>query len=109
MQDACQKGALEKLALAQDAWENQHPIKWEETTVVDQAGSPKELLWKEAIHIWLLNPPSPPPSSTGIGECSSLDVGWLPRIAWKAEPTRGDPPLPVKCSNPRRPTTADSK
>ena len=28
--DACQKGALEKSALAEHAWENHHPIKWEE-------------------------------------------------------------------------------
>ena len=32
-------------------------IKWEETTVVDQARTPKELLLKEAIHIRLLKPP----------------------------------------------------
>ena len=54
-QDACQKGALEKSALAEHAWESHHPIKWEEATVVDQARSPKELLLKEAIHIRLLN------------------------------------------------------
>ena len=34
-----------------------HPIKWEETIVVDQARTPKELLLKEAIHIRLLKPP----------------------------------------------------
>ena len=34
-QDACQKGALEKSALAEHAWESHQPIKWEETTVVD--------------------------------------------------------------------------
>ncbi len=28
-QDACQKGTLEKSALAEHAWENHHPIKWE--------------------------------------------------------------------------------
>ena len=55
--DACQKGALEKSALAEHAWESHHPIKWEETTVVDQARTPKELLLKEAIHIRLLKPP----------------------------------------------------
>ena len=52
--DACQKGALETSALAEHAWESHHPIKWEETTVVDLAMTPKELLLKEAIHIWLL-------------------------------------------------------
>ena len=52
--DACQKGALETSALAEHARESHHPIKWEETTVVDLAMTPKELLLKEAIHIWLL-------------------------------------------------------
>ena len=49
--DACQKGALEKSALAEHAWENHHPIKWEEATVIDQARTHKELLLKEAIHV----------------------------------------------------------
>ena len=56
--DACQKGALEKSALAEHAWENHHSVVWEETSVVDQARSPKELLLKEAIHIRLLTPPT---------------------------------------------------
>ncbi len=47
--DACQKGALEKSALAEHAWENHHPIKWEKATVIDQAR-------KEAIHIRLQHP-----------------------------------------------------
>ena len=55
--DACQKGTLENSALAEHAWENHDPVKWEEITVVDQARSPKELLLKEAIHIRLLKLP----------------------------------------------------
>ena len=54
--DACQKGTLEKSALAEHAWENHHPIRWEETTVIDQARTPKELMLKEAIHIRLNRP-----------------------------------------------------
>ena len=54
--DACQKGALEKSALAEHAWENHHPTKWEEATVIDQARTNKELLLKEAIHIRLQHP-----------------------------------------------------
>ena len=72
--DACQKGALEKLAFAEHAWESHHPIEWEETTVVDQARTPiKELLLKEAIHMRLLKPPL-----NRMGDWSCLDVGWLP-------------------------------
>ncbi len=54
--DACQKGTLEKSALAEHAWENRHPIKWEEATVTDQARTLKELLLKETIHIRLQHP-----------------------------------------------------
>ena len=72
-QDACQKGALEKLAFAEHVWESHNPIRWEETTVVDQVRTYKELLLKKVIHIWLLKTPS-----TGMGDWSCLDVGWLP-------------------------------
>ena len=54
--DACQKGALEKSALAEHAWMNHHPIKWEEVSVIDRARTAKELLVKEAIHIQLNHP-----------------------------------------------------
>ena len=50
-QDACRRGMVERSAIAEHAWENQHPIKWEETEIVDQARRPKELLLKEALHI----------------------------------------------------------
>ena len=35
--DACKKGATEKYAVAEHAWTNQHPIMWNETTMIDQA------------------------------------------------------------------------
>ena len=49
--DACRKGMTEKSALAEHAWENHHPIRWEETSVVDRARRQGELLLKEALHI----------------------------------------------------------
>ena len=55
-QDACQRGTLEKSALAEHARENHHPIKREEATVIGQARTHKELLLKEAIHIRLQHP-----------------------------------------------------
>ena len=58
--------------------------------MVDQARTPKELLLKEAIHIWLLKPPL-----TGMGDWSCLDAGWQP---WEQR-SRGDPPLPVTSSH----------
>ena len=39
--DACQNGTLQKSTLAEHAWENHHPIRWEEATVIDQARTPK--------------------------------------------------------------------
>ena len=35
--DACKKGATEKYTVAEHAWTNQHPILWDETTMIDQA------------------------------------------------------------------------
>ena len=51
-----QKGALEKSALAENAWMNQHPIQWEEVSVIDRARTAEELLVKETIHIRLNHP-----------------------------------------------------
>ena len=48
--DACERGMMEKSAVAEHAWENHHPIDWEETTVLDR-GRGQELLLKEALHI----------------------------------------------------------
>ena len=48
--DACERGMMEKSAVAEHAWEHQHPIHWEETTVLDH-GRGQELLVKEALHI----------------------------------------------------------
>ena len=50
-QETCQKGTLEKSAVAEHAWKDHHTIKWDETTEVDMASHPRELLLKEAIHI----------------------------------------------------------
>ena len=41
---------MKKSAVAEHAWENHHPIDWEETTVLDR-GRGQELLLKEALHI----------------------------------------------------------
>ena len=41
---------MEKSAIAEHAWENHHPINWEETTVLDRSRG-QELLLKEALHI----------------------------------------------------------
>ena len=41
---------MEKSTVAEHAWENHHPINWEETTALDH-GRGQELLVKEAPHI----------------------------------------------------------
>ena len=48
--DACERGMMEKSAVAEHVWENHHPILWEETTVLDH-GKGQKLLVKEALHI----------------------------------------------------------
>ena len=48
--DACERGMMEKSAVAEHVWENHHPIDWKETTVLDH-GRRQELLVKEALHI----------------------------------------------------------
>ena len=50
-QDACKKCVLENSAVANNALKEHHPIRWEETSIMDQARRPKELLLKEALHI----------------------------------------------------------
>jgi len=40
--DACKRGMMEKLAVTEHAWENHHPIHWEETSVLDKARSQGE-------------------------------------------------------------------
>ena len=64
-QEACQKGTLEKSALSEHAWKNHYAMKWDETTVIDTARHPRELLLKEAIHIQM----------TPAEECLNRDTG----------------------------------
>ena len=40
-----------EVGFAQLAWENHHPVKWEETTEFDQARSPKELLLNGGLEL----------------------------------------------------------
>ena len=49
--DACNRGQLEKSAIAEHAWRHDHPIMWQNTQVLDRASRHKELLVKEALHI----------------------------------------------------------
>ena len=41
---------MDKSAVVEYAWENHHPIHWEETIVLDH-GRGQKLLVKEALHI----------------------------------------------------------
>ena len=38
--DACERGMMEKSAVAEHAWDNHHPIHWEETSGVVCEGGP---------------------------------------------------------------------
>ena len=52
-QDACRKGEEKKSAVAEYAWKEHHPIRWQETSVIDRASRFGELRVKEALHIHL--------------------------------------------------------
>ena len=52
-QDACRKGEEKKSAVAEHAWKEHHPIRWQETSVIDRASRFGELRVKEALHIHL--------------------------------------------------------
>ena len=69
-QDACERGVMEKSAVAEHVWENHHPIHWEETIVLDH-GRGQELLVKEALHIQMV------PASTEIEDWKSRVPGPL--------------------------------
>ena len=47
--DACSRGLLEKLAIAEHVWRNDHPVDWSDTQILDWASRHKELLVKEAL------------------------------------------------------------
>ena len=50
-QDACKRVDEKVSAIAEHAWQQHHPIKWEEVRVVDRASKNRELKIKEALHI----------------------------------------------------------
>ncbi len=50
-QDACKRGDGKILAIAEHAWQQHPPIKWEEVRVVDGATKNCELKIEEALRI----------------------------------------------------------
>ena len=49
--DACRKGDLEKSAIAEHVWKQDHPIMWEKTSAIDRTRKWKEkLLVKGVLH-----------------------------------------------------------
>ena len=97
--DACRRGELEKSAIAEHAWTNDHAIKWEETSVVDRASRHAELLLKEALSIQL----------TPVGERLNRDEGLELPGCWAATiraVARRQGQRSTQLSSPRR-TTSD--
>ena len=88
--DACERGMMEKSAVAEHAWEHHHPIHWEETTVLDH-GRGQELLVKEALHIQM----------TPVEERFNRDGGLDVPGCWTAVMRQGGR------SNPHRPLTSN--
>ncbi len=50
-QEVCKIGDEKVSAIAEHAWQQPHPIKWEEVRVVHRASKNRELKIKEALHI----------------------------------------------------------
>ncbi len=50
-QDASKRGDQKVSVIAEQAWQQHRPIKWEEVGVVDRACKNRELKIKEALHI----------------------------------------------------------
>ncbi len=50
-QDACKRVDEKVSSIAEHAWQQHHPIKWEEVRVVDRASKNRELKIKEGLHI----------------------------------------------------------
>ena len=79
-QDACRTQSLQRSAVAEHAWVSHHHINWKDTSVIDWARRPEELLLKEAIHI----------QGTPTGECLNRDGGkGIPRC-WMAALKRSE-------------------
>ena len=82
---------MEKSAVAEHAWENHHPIDWEETTVLDH-GRGQELLLKEALHIQMT------PSDERFNRDGGLEVPGCWIAVMRRQGGR---------SNPHRPLTSN--
>ena len=71
-QDACKRGDEKVSAIAEHAWQQHHPIKWEEVRVVDRASKNRELKIKEALHIQMT-----PDNNKFNKDIGSELLGWL--------------------------------
>ena len=87
--DACERGMMEKSAVAEHTWEHHHPIHWEETTVLDHG---RGQLLKEALHIQM----------TPVEERFNRDGGLEIPGCWTAVMRRQG-----GRSNPHRPLTSN--
>ena len=86
--DACERGMMEKSAVAEHAWENHHPIDWEETTVLDH-GRGQELLVKEALHIQMT------PSEERFNRDGGLEVPGCWTAVMRRQGGRSNPHQPL--------------
>lgn len=66
---------------------NQHAIKWDETSIVDHARRPDEILLKEAEHIWW-TPQMGWAGSTRVLDCCSQEYwkAWSTTVNFKPHP-----------------------
>ena len=86
--DACERGMMEKSAVAEHAWENTHLIHWEETTVLDHDRG-QELLVKEALYIQMT------PSEERFNRDGGLEVPGYWTTVMRRQRGRSNPHRPL--------------
>ena len=72
--EACQSCSLDKSAIAEHAWTEHHPIKWDNVKILDNANRQDLLRLKEAMHIQLKDE----------GERVNRDIGTAVPYCWIA-------------------------
>ena len=71
--EACRRGELEKSAIAEHVWRNQHVIKWNETSLLGKSSLRIHLMVKEALQITL----SPATSRINRGQGIEIPISAL--------------------------------
>ena len=79
------KGFMDKSATAEYTWTEDHPIRWDDTRIMQHASRIMELVIKEAICIQTA------PESSHFSRDGGYDIAESPHTRSEVEPTQGMP------------------